>query len=116
MGHKISFKNAWNGLVYVCRTQPNMRVHFIVATLVIIAGWYFSLARLEWLILLFTISLVMVAEMVNTAIESMTDLITTEHRQQAKVAKDVSAGMVLLTAMLSVIVGVYIFAPYLLGI
>jgi diacylglycerol kinase len=115
MAHRVSFRHAIDGLIYVCKTQPNMRIHGAIALAVLGAGWYFSLSRGEWLILLFTIMLVFVAEMVNTSVEAMTDLITKEYKQEAKIAKDVSAGMVLLTTLVSVVVGLVVFGPYLLG-
>ena len=109
--HTISFKHAFDGLVYSFTRHPNLRVHLVAAILTIFAGIYFSLGLIEWIILAFTISLVFITEMINTSIESMVDLITQEHHQSAKIAKDVSAGMVLLTSTLAVIVGIIIFAP-----
>jgi len=75
------------------------------------AGIYFEISYIEWLVILFTFNMVIVAEMVNTSIESMVDLITLERREDAKIAKDVSAGMVLISALSSVIIGMYIFLP-----
>lgn len=75
--------------------------------------WFFQISRLEFLILLLTITLVLIAEMINTSLEAATDLLTPEYQSQAKIAKDVAAGMVLLTAVLSVIIGLVIFIPYL---
>ena len=111
MPHRISFKHAISGLGYVFKNHPNVKVHGLVGLMAIIAGWVLEISTGEWLIISFTIVLVMMAELVNTAIESMTDLITTEYRQKAKVAKDVSAGMVLVTAVGAVIVGLVIFLP-----
>jgi len=115
MAHTISFRHALDGIIYVFRTQPNFRIHSIVGFCAIFAGWLFRITRTEWLILLFTVFIVFATEMVNTAIESMTDLITTEHRQQAKIAKDVSAGMVLISAIGASIVGLVIFMPYVIS-
>ena len=111
--HHISFKHAIDGILYCVRTQPNFRLHLFAAILVIFLGKYLKIESTEWIILAFTIILVLVAEMVNTALESMTDLITKEYHQEAKIAKDVSAGMVLVSAISAVIVGVIIFLPYL---
>lgn len=110
--HTISFKHAFAGLVYSFTHHPNLRFHLISAILVISAGIYFNLQSIEWAVLFFTITLVLVAEMINTSIESMVDLITTKHQQNAKIAKDVSAGMVLLTATLAVVTGIIIFIPH----
>lgn len=113
--HHISFKHAWDGIIWVFRTQPNFRFHSLAAVAVIALSVFLSLPKHEILTLAFTIMLVIVAEMINTAIESITDLVTTEYKHQAKIAKDVSAGMVLLTAALSVIIGIFIFLPYIIN-
>jgi diacylglycerol kinase len=112
--HTISFKYAFDGIVHTFKTQPNLRIHVTVAFLVLIASWFLRVSPLEWLILLFTIMWVITAEMINTALESIVNLITHEFHQEAKVAKDVAAGMVLVGAIGSVIVGIVIFVPYLL--
>lgn len=111
--HTISFYHAFSGLIYTISSQPNMMVHLTVALCVVISGMLLDISRLEWIIITFTICLVLMAEMINTAVESMVDLITQEHRQQAKIAKDVASGMVLVSAITSVIVGLVIFIPYL---
>lgn len=113
MAHTISFKHAWDGIVYALKSQPNFRIHLFFAVATSILSWWLAITPVEWLIVLFAIMLVIVAEMLNTAIESMTDLITTQHQKQAKIAKDVSAGMVLITASLAVIVGFTVFIPYI---
>lgn len=116
MSHQISFKHAWDGVTYTFRSQPNMRFHSSAAIIALILAWYLGLSAAEWLILIFTIVLMFVAEMVNTAIESMTDLITTQYRQQAKIAKDVSAGMVLIAAMSTIIIGCFLFLPKIISL
>lgn len=114
--HTISFRHAFAGIFYTFRSQPNAIIHTFFALIAILAGFIFALNYLEWLILLFTIVLVFVAEMINTALESMTDLITSQYHQQAKVAKDVSAGMVLIATLGSLIVGLVIFLPKIVAI
>lgn len=109
--HRVSFKNAYAGIIHNLKTQPNFRFHLFAASLVVLAGIYFSITISEWLILVFTFNMVLVAEMLNTSIEAMVDLITLERRVDAKIAKDVSAGMVLLSAILAVIIGIIIFLP-----
>lgn len=113
MIHRISFKHAWDGVLYAFKTQPNLRFHGFFGLSVIFAGFFFQITKIEWFIISFTILLMFTAEMVNTALESMTDLITTEHRKKAKIAKDVSAGMVLINAIGSVVIGLIIFIPYI---
>jgi len=111
--HLISFKHAWDGIVYAFTTQPNFRFHFFFAMLVIIAGFFFRVSTIEWIVIGFTIMTVLVAETVNTAIESMVDLLTDKYHLDAKRAKDVSAGMVLVAAVFSVFVGLLIFIPHI---
>lgn len=111
--HTISFKNAFAGIGWAIRTQPNFRVHIILSTISIILAAYFRITRIEWAIIIFTIVLGLTAEFINTAIESMTDLITTEWRADAKIAKDVAAGMMLTTAIGAVIIAIVIFGQYI---
>ena len=113
--HRISFKHAFNGYLYAVRTQPNFRFHLLATLVVVLLGVYFSITPVEWLILVFTINTVLVAEMVNTSIEAMVDLITLEQRENAKIAKDVSAGLVLVSATLSVTVALIMFIPKILN-
>jgi diacylglycerol kinase len=109
-----SFKVAFQGIYYALKYNRNVRIDFIAAFLVIIAGIYFKVNAFEMGILGIMILLVICTEMVNTAIEEVINLLVNEHRLEAKIAKDVSAGMVLLTAISSVIVGVLIFTPHIL--
>jgi diacylglycerol kinase (ATP) len=111
MAHHISFKYAWEGIQYAYSTQPNFRYHSLFALIAVLIGLWLNISANEWLILLLTITLVIVAEMINTAIESMTDLIHDQHHKHAKIAKDVSAGMVLVSAIGSVVIGAVIFLP-----
>lgn len=111
--HLLSFGLAFKGIFYAFRTQLNFKVHTFFTFSVIILGWLMNISSTEWYILILTIIMVFVAEMLNTSIESVTDLVTTEHRLSAKIAKDVSAGMVLIAAIGSVIIGLMIFLPKL---
>ena len=113
--HTISFKYAIQGILHTIKTQPNLRIHFTIAFLVILAGFYFRLNTLEWLIILFTIMWVIVSEMINTSLEAIVDLITHTKHQEAKIAKDVAAGMVLIGAMGSVVVGLVVFLPKIIS-
>lgn len=110
-----SFKYAFEGIWYSAKYNQNLRIHFLAAILVILLAIYFDINPFEMGILGLVILMVISAEMVNTAIEQMVDLITTEHRKEAKIAKDVAAGMVLITAMGSVIVGFLVFLPHILN-
>lgn len=109
--HHISLKNAWNGIIWSFRTQPNFKIHFSCAAIAIILGIILHISYVEMAIIILTIVFGLGVEMVNTSIEAMTDLITTEWRTEAKIAKDVAAGMMLLTAIGTVIVALFIFYP-----
>lgn len=109
-----SFRYALAGIIYAFNHDQNLRIHFIAAFFVIIASIVFHVNPFEMGILGVMILLVLCAEMINSAIEQMVDLITIEHRKQAQVSKDVSAGMVLLTIIGSVVVGILIFLPHII--
>jgi diacylglycerol kinase (ATP) len=111
--HHISFKNAFAGIMWAMRTQPNFRVHIICSLAAIALGLYLRITATEMSVIIFTILLGLSGEMINTALEAMTDLITQEWREKARIAKDVSAGMMLLIAMGAVFIAIFIFGPYL---
>jgi len=104
-----SLNYAFEGIIYALKTQRNMKIHFLVAIIVLIGSLFFDLTRMEILILLLTISMVIVAEMINTSIESTIDLITDKYHIFAKIAKNVAAGAVLIAAINSIIVAYLIF-------
>ncbi|HCM37701.1 MAG: Diacylglycerol kinase [Candidatus Gottesmanbacteria bacterium GW2011_GWB1_43_11] len=112
--HHISFKNAFAGLKWALLTQPNFRVHFFLSVVAIGIGIYVQLAIWEWVVIVLTIFWGLAAEMINTALESITDLVTQEWRQEAKIAKDVAAGMMLTVAIGAVIVAALILLPKIL--
>lgn len=115
-GKKIykSFGYAFSGLESAWRLDQNMRIHALVSILVIIASIFFKISRFEFIIMLVMIILVFTAEMLNTALEKTVDLITKNYDIDAKLAKDVSSAMVLVSAVGSVVVGFIIFIPYIL--
>ena len=104
-----SFNHAVTGIIMAMKTEKNLRFQYIAAIIVIIFSLFLDFTRLEFLILLFAISLVVVAEMVNTAIEKTIDLITKEYHPFAKIAKDIAAGAVLIAALNSLVVGYLLF-------
>lgn len=109
-----SFKYAFEGVHYAFKNDQNLLVHLLVAFLVINASIALRVSPAQMAILGLTMMMVITAEMINSAIEKMVDLITKEHRQEAKIAKDVAAGMVLVTAFAAAIIGTLIFLPYIL--
>jgi undecaprenol kinase len=110
-----SFSYAWAGIIYVLKHDQNLRIHLIIAALVLLIGMMLHISTVEVGILLVMIILVICAEMINSTIEQMVDLITTEHKKQAEIAKDVAAGMVLITAVGAMIVGLLVLLPYMLN-
>jgi len=108
-----SVKYACEGIWHAFTDNRNLRIAFLSAALVIVLGLYFQVTTIEMIILLITILLVILTEMINTSIEEMVNLITAERKREAKIAKDVSAGMVLTAVIGSVVLGIYVFAPYI---
>jgi len=106
-----SFGHAFSGLWYALRTQQNMRIHLSVAAAVVVLGLYLGLDWIQWAVLALTIGAVMIAEMFNTVAEAALDAATPYYHPLVKIAKDVAAGAVLLTAIMSVGVGLLVLGP-----
>jgi diacylglycerol kinase (ATP) len=104
-----SFNFAFEGIIHVLRTQRNMRIHFAIAVAVLIAALAVGVRRIELVALLIAISFVLIAEMVNTALEATIDVSTTSFDPLAKLAKDISAGAVLIATVNAVAVGYLVF-------
>lgn len=100
-----SFEHAYRGMISAVRTQRNMRFHVVVAVLVLVASLLVGVSKLELAVLVLTILLVFVTELFNTAMEFVVDLATREYHPLAKLAKDVSAGAVLVSSVGAVLVG-----------
>ena len=105
-----SFNFAFEGIIHVLRTQRNMRIHFAVAVVVLVAALAFDVSRLELIALLIAIAFVLIAEMVNTAIEAAVDVASTSFDPMAKLAKDIGAGAVLIAAINAIAVGYLVFS------
>lgn len=103
------FRYALEGIIAVVRTQRHMRFHFFSVVLVLLMGFLFRLDKREMLVLLFTISLVLIAEMFNSAVEATVDLVTEEYHPKAKFAKDIAAGAVLVATLNAVVVAWVLF-------
>jgi diacylglycerol kinase (ATP) len=105
-----SFNYAFEGLVHVLRTQRNMRIHFLVAVVVLVVALDVDVSKIELIVLLISITFVLVAEMINTAIEGAIDVATSSFDPMAKLAKDIAAGAVLLATINAVAVGYLVFS------
>jgi diacylglycerol kinase len=106
-----SFRFAFVGLWYALRTQRNTRIHLSIAAAVVVVGLCLNLSHVQWAVLTLTIGFVLVSEMLNTVAETLVDLISPGYHPLAKVVKDVTAGAVLLTAIVSVVVGLLVLGP-----
>ena len=104
-----SFNYAVSGIILSIKSEKNMKIHYIIALAVLGLSLLFDFTRLEFLILLFAISLVLTLEMINTAVERTVDMITKDYHPNARIAKDISAGAVLIAATNSLIVGYLLF-------
>jgi len=106
-----SFVYAGRGIRTVFGSEPNMKIHTVIGILVIICGFIFNLSVTEWLLCLLCFGLVTGAEMINTSIENIVDLVSPDQHPLAGKAKDAAAGAVLICAIVSVIIGLLIFVP-----
>ncbi|HCF48861.1 MAG TPA: diacylglycerol kinase [Syntrophomonas sp.] len=111
-------KFAWaiSGLAAVIREEQNMRIHLLAAGAALGMGWILELERGEWGLLFIAIVLVLMAEVINTAIERTVDLMAPQYHPLAEKAKNMAAGAVLLSAVSAVILGVIIFGPHIIKI
>ena len=105
-----SFNYAIEGIVHTLRTHRNMRVHFAAAIVVLVAAVWVGVTRFELIALLLAIAFVLIAEMINSAIEQAVDVATTTFDPLAKLAKDIAAGAVLIAAINAVAIGYLVFA------
>ena len=108
------FGFAFKGLGHAVKTQLNFRVHLVLAVIAIALGWYLQLSSSEWLWVIFSIGLVLLTELVNTAIELLVDLVSPGFNETAGKVKDIAAAAVLVTAFTALAIGIIIFLPKLL--
>lgn len=106
-----SFGYAFEGIFAVIKKERNMQIHCCMMVLVIVAGLFFQISAVEWCICFVLFGLIMSLELVNTAVESVVDLVTEERRPLAKLAKDAAAGAVLLASIMAAVAGLIIFLP-----
>lgn len=106
-----SFGFAFEGIFAVVKKERNMQIHCCMMLLVILAGLFFQISAVEWCICFVLFGLIMSLELVNTAVESVVDLVTEERRPLAKLAKDAAAGAVLIASIMAAVAGLIIFLP-----
>ncbi|MDQ7948893.1 MAG: diacylglycerol kinase family protein [Pedobacter sp.] len=110
-----SFTYAFKGIGYTLRTQQSFQIECAVAIIVVLLGYGLGLSRQEWLWIALSISLVLVLELLNTAIEVLVDLVSPQYHPQAGIVKDVASGAVLIASLFSLVTGLCIFVPKLIG-
>jgi diacylglycerol kinase len=110
-----SFQHAFSGLWQALRTQRNARIHLALAIVAILLGLVLGLDPGSWAIIALTIGVVFLAELLNTALEATIDMVVEDYRPQAKLAKDLAAGAVLVSAIMAVTVGLLVLGPPLLA-
>ncbi len=110
-----SFTYAFRGLIKTFREEQNLRIQSIIAVIVIIIGLYFKIDRIEWIIIIIAIGMVLLTEIINTAIELVTDVLKPRIDSYVKIIKDVMAAAVMMSSIIAVIIGIIIFFPYLFG-
>jgi diacylglycerol kinase len=106
-----SFKYAFTGLVNAFIKERNMRIHFLIMILVISFGFILNISNYEWYVCLILFGLVISSELINTAIENTVDMVTQQYNEKVKYIKDISAGAVLINAIIAAIIGLIIFIP-----
>lgn len=105
------FGHAFNGIAYAARTQLNFRVHLVATIIAVFLGYVLHISAIEWIWIIACIALVLTAELINTAIEILTDMVSPEFNPKAGHVKDAAAGAVLITAIFALITGLIIFLP-----
>jgi len=105
----LAFKYAFAGILACIKKERNLKIHLVAAVLVSCLGFYFNISRFEWLILVLIISLVIVLEILNSALEAVVDLASPKIHPKARFAKDAMAGAVLVATIGAIVVGAIIF-------
>lgn len=110
-----SFGYAIEGTIYSYRKGTHFKMHVAAAIVVILMGFFYSISTTEWLVLILTISSVISAETMNTAVEEACDVLHPEHHPGAKLAKHCAAGAVLILSITAILIGLIIFIPKIFG-
>lgn len=111
-----SFSYSIEGLKYAYKFEQSMMIHVMATIMVIIANIFFQVTAFEWLITILAIGMVLSAELINTAIEAVVDLVTLEIHPLAKIAKDCGSAATFVLAMMAAVIGCVIYIPYIIGV
>ncbi|MBI9037325.1 MAG: diacylglycerol kinase family protein [Bacteroidales bacterium] len=106
-----SFDYAFQGILFFIKTQHNARIHLLMAIVVVVFGFIYELCITEWCLIIFAIGMVFSTEIINTALEYVSDLVSPEKNLKVKRIKDLAAGGVLISAITAAIIGLIIFIP-----
>ncbi|OPZ90975.1 MAG: Undecaprenol kinase [Firmicutes bacterium ADurb.Bin419] len=104
-----SFNNAINGIISAIKSERNMKIHIFAAVVVFVMSMLFDISKTEFMIICIAVSMVIVSELFNTAVEEIVDMITTGYHPKVRIIKDVAAGAVLVSAFFAAIVGYFVF-------
>ena len=111
-----SFLFALEGLTFVIRNERNIKIHLTLAIIMTGLSYWLQITKIEWIILFLLIGGMIVIEIINTAIENVVDLVTNDYHPLAKISKDVAAAAALVYAVIAVLVGIILYAPYVIGL
>lgn len=111
-----SFTFAWKGILTCAGHEQNITFHILAAIVVIAAGFFFGISHVEWMVVMLCIGMVIAAELFNSAIERLVDLVSPQWNKIAGEVKDIAAGAVLVTAIAAAVVGLMVFLPYVLAL
>ena len=110
-----SFSHAFRGLVVLLKEQHNARIHLVAAIIVTFMGYFFSINAAEWITVVIAIALVISAELINSSVEYLCDVVTKDHHPGIRDAKDMAAAAVLIVSIGAAVAGGIIFIPYILN-
>ncbi len=113
--HVVSFKYAFEGLVSALKQEPNLKFHFLAGILALLLSFILRISKTDFTLIIFLIGFVISVELTNTAIEAVVDHVIQSNHPGAKLAKDISAGAVLIAALTAATIGALIFLPYIYG-
>ncbi len=115
-GRVKSFKHALNGFIALLKNEHNFRIHLFVATVAIVSGIYLHISLSEWCVIIFAITVVLIAEAINSSIEMLADVVSMDFNEKIKLAKDYGAFAVFICSIAALICGLIIFIPKIVAI
>lgn len=111
-----SIKNSIDGYIYAYTNEQSLTIHTIITVLVLLSGIFFNASRTQWAVIVIVMAMIVVAELLNTAIEAVVDLVTEEYHPLAKIAKDCASAAVFTASILAAGLYIYVFLPQIIGL